>query len=153
VTDPAMTTSDQHVLIIRVLDAPPEAVFRAWLDPDELAAWYGPDHVEVPRDRVRVDARVGGRWELTMVSRESGAEFPLGYEIIELEEPRLIVMRSDPMPAAGMHDGTLLRVEFEDHADKTRMIVHDGPYPDAGRGHAEAGWHAAFDKLAGRVAR
>lgn len=152
-SDPAMATSDQQVSITRVLDAPREAVFRAWLDPDELAAWYGPGHVEVPRDRVRVDARVGGRWELTMVSRESGAEFPVGYEIVELEEPRLIVMRSDPMPAAGMPDGTLLRVELEDLAGNTRMTVHDGPYPGAGRGHAEAGWHAAFDKLAGRVAR
>jgi uncharacterized protein YndB with AHSA1/START domain len=148
-----MRTGNEHILISRVLDASREAVFRAWLDPDELAAWYGPDHVEVPPDRVRVDPRVGGRWELTMISRESGAEFPLGYEIVELEESRLIVMRSDPMPAAGMPDGTLLRVQFEELEGRTRMTVHDGPHPDAGRGHAEAGWHVAFEKLAGRVGR
>jgi uncharacterized protein YndB with AHSA1/START domain len=151
-TDPSMATSDQHVLIMRVLDAPRDDVFRAWLDPDDLATWYGPAHVDVPRARIRVEARVGGRWELTMIRRDSGAEFPLGYEIVELEEPRLIVMRSDPMPAAGMHDGTLLRLEFEDLGGRTLMTVHDGPYPDAGRGHAEAGWNTAFDKLARRVA-
>jgi uncharacterized protein YndB with AHSA1/START domain len=153
VTDPTTTSGDQHVLITRVLDAPPEDVFRAWLDPDELAAWYGPAHVEVPRERIHVDPRIGGRWELTMVQRDSGAEFPLGYEIVELDEPRLIAMRSDPMPDAGMHEGTLLRVELEDLGTKTRMTVHDGPYPAPGRSHAEAGWNAAFDKLASRVPR
>jgi hypothetical protein len=33
------------------------------------------------------------------------------------------------------------------------MTLIDGPSPPAGRGHAEAGWNAAFDKLAARVAR
>jgi hypothetical protein len=32
------------------------------------------------------------------------------------------------------------------------MTLSDGPYPAAGRGHAEAGWSAAFDKLATFIA-
>jgi len=32
------------------------------------------------------------------------------------------------------------------------MTLSDGPYPPEGRGHAEAGWSAAFDKLAALVA-
>jgi hypothetical protein len=31
------------------------------------------------------------------------------------------------------------------------MTLSDGPYP-AGRAHAEAGWNAAFEKLAERLA-
>ena len=31
------------------------------------------------------------------------------------------------------------------------MTLSDGPYPVEARGHAEAGWTAAFDKLAARV--
>jgi hypothetical protein len=31
------------------------------------------------------------------------------------------------------------------------MTLSDGPYPQGG-GHAEAGWNAAFDKLAALVA-
>ncbi|HWM09361.1 MAG TPA: SRPBCC domain-containing protein, partial [Solirubrobacteraceae bacterium] len=97
--------------------------------------------------------RVGGRWELTMVQRDGGREMPIGYEILELAEPELLVLRSDPMPQAGMHEGTLLRVELHDHGDKTRMTLSDGPYPTEGHGHAEAGWNAAFNKLATHVAR
>jgi Activator of Hsp90 ATPase homolog 1-like protein len=51
-----------------------------------------------------------------------------------------------------MHEPTVVRVALHDHGAKTRMTLTDGPMPRALRGHAEAGWSAAFDKLASRVA-
>jgi uncharacterized protein YndB with AHSA1/START domain len=151
-SDPTpMAAADQEVLITRIFDAPREQVFRAWTDPDEVAAWYGPAHMDAPREKIHIDLCVGGRWELTMVQRGGGAEFAIGYEILELVEPELIVMRSDPMPQMGMHEPVVVRVEFHDLGAKTRMTLSDGPYP-AGRSHAEAGWNAAFDKLAAVVA-
>ena len=140
----------QEVLITRIFEAPREKVFRAWTDPDEVAAWYGPEHFDTPRERIRIDLRVGGRYELTMVQRGGGGEFAVGYEILELVEPELIVLRSDPMPEAGMHEPTITRVELHDIGGRTRMTLTDGPYPESG--HAEAGWSAAFDKLAALVA-
>jgi uncharacterized protein YndB with AHSA1/START domain len=151
-TDPTPVDTDQEVLITRIFEAPRERLFKAWTDPDEVAAWYGPEHMEAPRERVRIDLRVGGRWELTMVQRGGGAEFSIGYDILELVEPELLVLRSDPMPEMGMHEPVVVRVEFHDHGAKTRMTLSDGPYPPAGRGHAEAGWSAAFEKLAALVA-
>ena len=145
-----VTATDQEVLITRIFEAPRERVFRAWTDPDEVAAWYGPEHFDTPRERIHIDLRVGGRYELTMVQRGNGAEFAVGYEIVELVEPELIVLRSDPMPEMGMHQPTLTRVELHDLGGRTRMSLTDGPYPDSG--HAEAGWSAAFDKLAALVA-
>jgi uncharacterized protein YndB with AHSA1/START domain len=142
-----VSASDQQVLITRIFEASREDVFAAWTDPEQVAAWYGPEHVETPRERIHIDLRVGGRYELTMVQPGSGAEFPIGYDIIELVEPELIVLRSDPMPEVGMHEPTVTRVEFHDHGDKTRMTLSDGPYP-AGGGHAEAGWNSALEKLA-----
>jgi uncharacterized protein YndB with AHSA1/START domain len=147
-----VAASDQEVLITRIFDAPRERVFRAWTDPDEVAAWYGPEHMDTPRERIRIDLRVGGRYELTMVPRGGGAGFTIGYEIVELVQPQLIVLRSDPMPEVGMHEPTIVRVEFHDHGAKTRMTLSDSPYPPAARGHAEAGYEAAFDKLAALLA-
>jgi uncharacterized protein YndB with AHSA1/START domain len=144
------TAADQEVVITRIFDAPRERVFKAWIDADEVAAWYGPEHFDTPREKIRIDARVGGRYELTMLQRDSGAEFSIGYDIVELVEPELLVMRSDPMPEAGLHEPTVTRVELHDLGGRTRMILTDGPYTD-GR-HAEAGWSAAFDKLAAVVA-
>jgi uncharacterized protein YndB with AHSA1/START domain len=151
-SDPTrMAAADQQILITRIFGAPRERVFRAWTDPDEVAAWYGPEGFDTPRERIHIDLRVGGRYELTMVQRDGGAEFAIGYEIIELVEPELLVLRSDPIPEVGMHEPTITRVELHAHGDKTRMTLSDGPYP-AGRDHAEAGWSAAFDELAKLVA-
>ena len=144
--------ADQEGLITRIFEAPRERVFKAWTDPAEVAAWFGPEHMDTPRDSIHIDLRVGGRFELTMVRRGGDGEFSIGYDILELVEPELIVLRSDPMPQAGMHDPTVVRVEFHDHGDKTRMTLSDSPLPPEGRDHAEAGWSAAFDKLAAHVA-
>lgn len=152
-SDPTpVAPADQQVLITRIFDAPRERVFSAWTDPDDVAAWYGPAHFDTPRERVQIDLRVGGRYELTMVQREGGAEFFVGYEIVELVEPELIVLRSDPMPQMGMHELVIVRVEFHDDGAKTRMTLSDSPYPPTVRGHVESGWSDAFDKLAALVA-
>jgi uncharacterized protein YndB with AHSA1/START domain len=139
------TAQDQQVLITRVFDAPREQVFAAWTDPDQVAQWYGPEGFDTPRENVAIDLRVGGRYELVMVQRETGAQFPVRYEIVELDPPRLLVLKSGPMPEVGMHEGTVTRVELHDHGDKTRMSLSDGPYTEAT--HAEAGWNGAFGKL------
>lgn len=143
---------DTDVLITRIFDAPREQVFKAWTDPEEVAVWYGPEHFDTPPDKVRIDLRVGGRYELTMVQRDGGGEFAIGYDILEVVEPSLLVLRSDPMPEIGLHEPTVTRVEFHDHGTKTRMTLTDGPYPGGGT-HAEAGWTAAFDKLSTHLMR
>ena len=153
-TDPtSAAATDQQVLITRIFEAPRERVFAAWTDPDQVAAWYGPEHFDTPREQVHIELRVGGRWELTMVQRDTGAEYPVRYEIVELVEPELIVMRCEPMPEMGLPEATVTRVEFFDHGEKTRMTLSDGPYPPVGRGHAEAGWHGALGKLAVHLTR
>jgi len=143
--------TEQQVLITHVFEAPRERVFKAWTDPDEVAEWYGPEHMSAPRERIHIDLRVGGRWELTMVSADGSREFTIGYEVVELVEPELLVLRSDPMPEAGMDRPTVVRVELHDHGEKTRMTLTDGPLPLEGRDQAEAGWNAAVGKLAAFV--
>lgn len=141
------TATDATARVERILDAPRDRVFQAWTDADQIAAWYGPARAEIPRDGVRVDPRVGGRWEVTMLM-PGGREFVAGYEIEMLVEPELIVMRSDPMPEMGMPDGTLVRVEFHDLGNRTRVLLTDGPFPPEGTEHAAAGYVAALGKLA-----
>ena len=151
-SEPSPTTAPEGetVLITRIFEAPREAVFRAWTDPDEVADWYGPEQFDAPRERIAIDLRVGGRWELTMVQRDNAKEFPVGYEIVELREPELLVMRSDPLPEFGMPDAVVTRVELHAHGEKTRMTLSDGPYPP-GMVQAEAGWLSSFEKLAARL--
>src|SRR4051812_31945589 len=121
--------TDQEVLITRIFEAPRETVFAAWTDAEQVALWYGPEHFDTPRERIRIDLRIGGRYELTMVRRDGGGEFAVGYEIIELVEPELIVLRSDPMPEAGVHEPPLGRIELPHHGAKKRMAPPQRPMP------------------------
>jgi uncharacterized protein YndB with AHSA1/START domain len=150
-TDPTPAAAAQEVLITRIFDAPRERIFRAWIDPDEVSVWYGPEGFDAPRERIHIDARPGGRWELTMVRRDGGAELTIGYDILELVEPERLVLRSDPMPAMGMHEPTVVRVELHDHGAKTRMTLSDGPLPTDVRARAEGGWRAALETLAAHL--
>ena len=139
-------TAEQQIKITRVFDAPRELVFKAWTDPDQVAKWFGPAGFEIPRDSVEIDLRVGGRFHLTMV-KGSAMEYGLRYEIVELVEPKLLVLTSAPMPEVGLHHSTITRIELEKEDGKTRMTLTDGPFPEEGGRAAGAGWEAAFDKL------
>ena len=138
-----MSETMQQVLITKVFDAPRELVWAAWTDPAHVARWFGPEGFEVPPESVTIDLRVGGAYELTMVG--GGGRQPLTYEIVELDPPRLLVLRCDPIPEVGIHEETFTRVELHDHGGKTRMTLSDGPYTEAR--YAEAGWLQSFEKL------
>ena len=150
--DTGTAADTQQVAITHVFDAPIGDVFRAWTDPDEVVAWYGPAGMRTPREKIQIDLRVGGRFELTMVSLDGEREFSIGYELVELSPPELLVLRSDPMPEAGKDASTTVRVALEDLDGRTRMTLTDGPLP-FGREHAEAGYRAAVEKLAAHVGK
>lgn len=38
----AVESRDREIVIRRTLDTPPEAVWRAWTDPQQVAQWWGP---------------------------------------------------------------------------------------------------------------
>lgn len=143
--------TQRTVRLRRRFDAAPEDVFRAWTDPVEVAEWYGPDGWHAPVDRIRIDDAVGGRWEVTMVRRADGLEFPIGYEIVERVEARLIVLRYTDTSSDGAAEPTMVRVELTPDGDGTIITLTDGPMPVEGRDSAEGGYQQAFDKLAARL--
>ena len=147
-----MTTTRARgtVRLTRHFDASREDVYRAWTDPAEVAEWYGPDGWHAPLVRVRIDGQVGGRWEVTMVRRADGFEFPIGYEILELREPSLVVLRHGE-PDPGGAEATIVRVELAEDGDGTLMTLSDGPMDAAGTEHAAGGYDQAFRKLAARL--
>jgi hypothetical protein len=55
------------------------------------------------------------------------------------------------MPEAGMPEGSVVRVEFHDLGERTRVLLTDGPFPPGGSQHAAAGYIAALDKLAAHL--
>ncbi len=144
-------TSESHILTMtREFDAPCELVFDAFTDPDQLAAWFGPVGVDSPRDRIVVEPRVGGAWQLVMVWEEGGVakEGPIDAVISVYDPPSLLVATQRAEPDAGITVRTEMRLAFEDLGGRTRLYLTQGPF-----GSAEfvdmtrEGWGTSFTKL------
>jgi uncharacterized protein YndB with AHSA1/START domain len=142
VSDP--TPAVREVRITHVFDAPREAVFAAWTDPDQVAKWWAPDGFEVPPESVEIEPRVGGRFQLTLVESAGPGRYPYRSEIVEISRPELIMLTAEAIPEAGIEE-TITRIVFEAAGGRTRMTLTSGPYTDEVRENAEAGW---FDLIA-----
>jgi uncharacterized protein YndB with AHSA1/START domain len=151
-------TATRKVTLDRTFPAPRARVFRAWTDPDQLAKWWGPTGFSTARESVTIELRPGGRYHKTMVLESHeiaagmqvpvGAEFPDHAEVVEVVEPELLVLASEPQPEMGLIERTVTRVEFHDQGDgTTRVTLVDGPYTEMMGGHAETGWSESFGKL------
>ena len=55
-----MTTEPPDLFISRLFDAPRALVYRAFTDPEQLAAWWGPTGSVRPLDEMEFDVRPGG---------------------------------------------------------------------------------------------
>ena len=140
-------TAGREVRITRIFDAPRELVFRAWLDPDQIAAWMAPAGLEVPSSSVEVDARPGGVIAYSMVDPSSGQEHPVRFEIVEMVEPELLLMESPAQPELGFPERISTRVAFDENDAQTTVTVTQGPHTDETISDADAGWTSIFEKL------
>ncbi len=136
--------------ISRVFDAPRELVYQAFMDPDQLAQWFGPVGFSVPRDSVVVDARVGGRQKLDMVDDTNPANVSaIDARFDELVENELISGYQDVEGIPGQPGVTRVSVRFEFHeepGDRTRLeLLQVFPAPLAAG--AREGWESSFTKL------
>jgi uncharacterized protein YndB with AHSA1/START domain len=63
------------IRIIREFEAPPDRVFRAFVDPVLFAQWCGPRSIDTRIDRW--DARTGGEWRYT--ASRAADDFSMGF--------------------------------------------------------------------------
>ena len=75
-----MTTGT--VRLHRVLRAPAERIYRAFLDPDAMAKWL-PPHGFTGRVH-HMDARVGGGYKMSFTSFSTGRTHAFGGEFVDL---------------------------------------------------------------------
>jgi uncharacterized protein YndB with AHSA1/START domain len=139
-----------EIAISRIFNAPRELVFQAFVDPDQLAEWFGPFGASLPRDTIEVDARVGGHLRFVMTTDDLTVRNPVDATFTEVIENELLVsdMRAEGVPGV---DGILratLRLEFHDEgAGKTRLELRQGPFDQEIGDQTKDGWESSFTKL------
>ena len=58
----------RELVVTRIIDAPLEAVWRAWTEPEQMSQWWGPEFYTSPE--CRIDLWVGGKYVFCMRAPE-----------------------------------------------------------------------------------
>ena len=149
----------EELVILRVLDAPREAVWKAWTDPTRFMLWWGRKGFISPV--CKIDLRVGGKYLACMRSPEGQDYWSTGVycEIV----PKVKIVYTDnfadakgnvvPASHYGMQGDwpleMLVTVTFEEDGSKTIMTLRHVGLPPEMISDCEAGWSESFDKLTG----
>jgi uncharacterized protein YndB with AHSA1/START domain len=142
------------VRLQRTIAAPPDRVYRAWLDPDLLARWMAPGALDVTR--AEVDERVGGHFRIWHASAE-GDVGGFEAELLELVPGERIAFRwgfVGPDRLSGPTYDSLLTITLREAPDGATelTLVHErldelaAALPEVAD-NVGRGWEAALDKL------
>lgn len=131
-----MTAPDgAEVLVVRrVLPAPRERVFAAWLDAESLAQWMRPDTVAATV--VEVDPRVGGRFRIAM--QRGDGEVEHRGEYLAIDPPRRLEFTwisayTDTRP-------TVVTVELHEREGGTELVLTHRRLPASRVDAHRQGW-------------
>lgn len=129
--------------IIRRIKAPPRAVFDAFVKPDKIALWWGPD--SGPVLSAEVDPRVGGRFHVRFRMEDGSEHGSAGvFEVFDPPHQLAMSWAWDEEPGMVSHVAVTLRAIDEG----TEVAFTHSRLPDgASRDSHEDGWNGAFDKL------
>ena len=139
--------ADATLVIERTFDATPENVFDAWIDPVQVAKWYGPEGFT--NDIHEYCATPGGGYRLTMHSPD-GEMHPLKGKFITVERPKKLVFtwQWEGDGGAEMNAETVVTVEFKAMGSKTEMtMTHERLAGEKSKQMHEQGWSSSFTKL------
>ena len=130
----------------RVLRAPPERVYRAFLDADALCKWL-PPHGFTAR-MLHLDARVGGSYRMQFTNFSRGQVHAFGGEYLELV-PNERIVHTDRFDDAGLPGEMRTTITLKAVSVGTELtVVQEGipsPIPVEG---CYLGWQDSLQLLA-----
>jgi uncharacterized protein YndB with AHSA1/START domain len=137
-----MTKEAVTVELSRRIAAPPERVFDAWLDAKALGQWLfaTPDGV---MERVEVDARVGGRFEIDERRGDEVARHWGTY--VEIDRPRRLVF--DFATSFSDEPTRIIVTIAPDGGGSLVTLRHEGVWADYEE-RTRRGWTMILDNLA-----
>jgi uncharacterized protein YndB with AHSA1/START domain len=147
--------SDDRTLVIRrVLDAPRDRVFAAWVDPAQAAQWWGPRGVTILSNEM--DVRVGGAWRRSMRSPEGTEHRSRGiYRQIAVPERLVFTFCWEHGGAAGHGPETIVTVSFVALGpDRTEITLRQQGFAAvSGRDEHRVGWSSCLERFADYLAQ
>ena len=152
---PAQSAADADELLTvrltRFLSAPPQRVFDAWIKPELMVLWWGPQGFK--GITAEADPRPGGAFALE-IGNEAGERHKMSGIFTEVSPPGLLCLEIRHRTfegAAETPEGyipTTVRVELRPHAEGTELtLIHSGFTDAALVARFRGGWGGGLDKL------
>lgn len=130
-------SAGREIVISRVIDAPRDTVFEAWIDPKQVVRWWGPDGFTTTTHQM--DVKPGGVWRFTMHGPD-GRDYQNKITYSEIARPDRLVYRHSgeegtedvrfattvTFEAEGGKTRVTLRSVFESAAERDRVIKEYG---------------------------
>lgn len=138
ITDPTTWALDREIVLVRVFDASPAAVFAAWTDPDAFCEWFGPDGFTCTVRQM--DVEPGGRARFDMISGD-GTRYPNRFDYLEIVPDQRIIFDHgsdiDDDPARFR-----VTLTFDEQADGKTVLTLRQLHPTVALRHEKIGFGA-----------
>ena len=109
----------REIVVERLLNALPAAVFRAWTRPDEIVKWWGPNGFTTTI--LEMNVRPGGVWRYVMHGPD-GRNYANRVIYLEVDPPSRLVFRHTPEAGDEPVHHTSI-VTFDHVAAQTRVTM------------------------------
>ncbi len=112
----AARNKPNELYLSRIYDAPVQRVWDAWVDPEQVARWWGPRGFSLTTEHK--DVRAGGSWKYVMHGPD-GVDYPNHTKFLEVDEGARLVYDhggSDDRPPMFR-----VTVTFEAVGERTKM--------------------------------
>ncbi len=141
------TSETRELTVSRVVEAPPERVYEAFLDPDELAQWMHPTGFSA--EVHHLEPEEGGSYRISMTGEaEAVAEHSHSYGgTFEELVPGERIVQTEVPEVDGMDGEMTVTITFDDVPDGTEVTVLV-EIPAAWPDDAISGWEDALGNLA-----
>jgi uncharacterized protein YndB with AHSA1/START domain len=147
-----VTELANELVLTRLIDAPPEKVFRCWTDPALLKQWFAPAPFTTPV--AEIDMRVGGASRIVMRSPD-GQEIPCPGVYLEIVPNRKLVF-TDAYVREWVPSGKPFMtaiITFDDEGGKTRYTARARHWTKEDCDtHVQMGFHQGWGQCADQLA-
>ena len=145
------TDPSRDLVLTRLIDASPEAVYRCWTDADLLPAWFAPKPWSVPR--ATLDVRPGGT-SMVVMADENGTEYPNPGQYLEVIPNRKLVFTDaytgDWKPAEKPFFTCVLTFEPENGKTRYTAVARHWTAEDR-EAHEKMGFHEGWGLCAAQL--
>jgi uncharacterized protein YndB with AHSA1/START domain len=113
---------DKELTLTRILKAPLDVVFNAWIDVKQLQKWWGPGGFTNPV--CEIEPRPGGKIYIEMKAPD-GVVYPMKGEFVEIIRSEKIVFVSGALDKNGKTIFEVMNtITFEEDGENTKLTMH-----------------------------